>query len=82
MPWIIDSSPIDNEEKTEGVMSPNYTPDQKLAHKFRLLDDDGEVYYKGRSSDNSSFAPLDDYGMPNAGCTEIQYLNHGKWETL
>ena len=35
------------------------------------------------------FEPLDDFGMPNAGCTEIQYesdpeINHTgkKWETL
>ena len=52
---------------------------------FRMLDDDGEVYYHGKSSDKDTeeaFAPLDDFGMPNAGCIEIQYLENGKWETL
>lgn len=53
------------------------------AHTFRLLDDDGIVYYEGVSTVAASFAPLDDYGKPNDGCTEIQYRNAaGKWETL
>ena len=51
-------------------------------HKFRMYDDDGELYYEGFSNDSSSFQPLDDFGMPNAGCTEIKYLEKGKWETL
>lgn len=50
---------------------------------FRLLDDDGEIYAYGKSTDNSSFAPLDRY-MYDYGCTEIQYKNKitGKYETL
>ena len=50
---------------------------------FRLLDDDGEVYAYGKSTDNSSFAPLDRY-MYDYGCTEIQYKNKitGKYEML
>ena len=52
-------------------------------HKFRMLDDDGELYYEGYSDDDSSFDPLDDFGTPNAGCTEIQYKDEkGKWSTL
>ena len=50
--------------------------------KFRMYDDDGELYYEGYSNDSSSFQPLDDFGMPNAGCTEIKYYENGKWETL
>lgn len=53
--------------------------------KFRLLDDDKEVYYIGFSDDCDSeraFEPLDMFGAAD-GCTEIQYLNkRGKWETL
>jgi len=51
---------------------------------FRMLDDDGEVYYEGKSTVADSFAPLDDFGMPNAGCTEIQYRNgdNHSWEGL
>lgn len=50
---------------------------------FRLLDDDGEIYAYGKSTDDSSFAPLDRY-MNDYGCTEIQYRNPvtGKYETL
>jgi hypothetical protein len=73
-----------------GVRSSNYPDDiaipvcavMRLPYQFRLLDDDGEVYYKGFCSCGSSFAPLDDYGMPDSGCTEIQYLVNGKWATL
>jgi hypothetical protein len=68
-----------------------------------LLDDDGEIYYYGRQLETSEcteeyengfwgaeseFAPLDNFGRPNAGCTELQYPNgkddKGKviWTTL
>ena len=52
-------------------------------HKFRLLDDDGEIYAYGVSTNSSSFAPLDHY-MYEYGCTEIQYRNPktGRYETL
>lgn len=54
--------------------------------KFRLLDDDGEVYFYGYSTscDNEeAFDPLDFYGEAY-GCTEIQYKNPktGEYETL
>lgn len=50
-----------------------------LTHKFRMLDDDGEVMYEGRSAscdDEDAFGPLDDFGEPNAGATRIDYLRH------
>lgn len=56
--------------------------------KFRLLDDDGEVYYEGlidrldHDDDDCLFGPLDDFGGPNDGCSTIQYKNGRKWETL
>lgn len=43
-------------------------------HKFRLLDDDGEIYFYGYSDCDSSFAPLD-WSMPLWGCVDIQYKN-------
>ena len=46
---------------------------ETATHKFRMYDDDGILYYEGISTNDSSFGPLDDYGMPNAGCTEIRY---------
>lgn len=52
---------------------------------FRLYDDDGNLYYKGHiAGDYAGFEPLDDFGMPNAGCAYIQYRNPStkEWETL
>ena len=56
--------------------------------KFRLLDDDGEVYFEGliteaalNGPEEESFAPLDDFGR-GYGCTELQYREGGKWVTL
>lgn len=53
---------------------------------FRLRDDDGELYYSGyaREDMEDEFAPLDDYGLPNAGCTTIEYRNPktGQYEVL
>lgn len=93
--WIITKDKLyegyTEEEKKEwewaksavGTHSRNYDG-RPLPHKFRMKDDDDEIYYYGRSSSDSSFAPLDDFGMPNAGCTSIEYYNaeHKKWEVL
>ncbi len=65
-----------------GTCSKNAKEGIKMEHKFRMLDGDREIYYYGKSSCNSSFAPLDDFGMGNSGCTEIQYYENGKWKTL
>lgn len=48
--------------------------------KFRLLDDDGKVYFVGMMS-AYSFAPLDNFGA-GYGCTELQYWEDGHWTTL
>lgn len=57
------------------------TEDMKL---FRLYDDDGNKYYEGVyvGEDEDMFAPLDDFGGPNAGCTEIRYLENGEWSAI
>jgi hypothetical protein len=48
-------------------------------HKFKMYDDDGVLYYKGLfigdPDSEEGFAPLDDFGMPNAGCTRIDYYD-------
>lgn len=64
----------------------NTNRSKKGLFKFRLLDDDGEIYFYGYSSscdDEDAFAPLDYYGEAY-GCTEIQYKNMetGEYETL
>ena len=87
--WIITKDKLFEQdsfifEKSEaGTCSRNYDG-RKLPHRFRMKDDDGEICYYGRSSSDSSFAPLDDFGMPNAGCTMIEYYNteRKKWELL
>lgn len=54
-------------------------------YKFRLLDDDGDVYFYGWSktnNDENAFLPLDCYGVAY-GCTMIEYKNsNGEWEEL
>ena len=55
--------------------------DKGFDHFFRMLDDDGFVYFMGYCKNDSSFAPLDDYGT-EYGCTEIQYKVDRKWTTL
>lgn len=54
---------------------------------FKMYDDDGELYYEGYfvgADDAEGFEPLEDFGMPNAGCTGIKYRNPktGKMEWL
>ena len=87
--WKITKDNISNGEAVrEEVGSPDYflgdTDKSKppMVYKFRMLDDDGEIYYEGVSSYSCSFEPLYDFGMPNDGCTDIQYLENGKWEVL
>ena len=86
--WEITKNIIDGFEDDEIVhpVSRNFKRDVKLPFKFRMLDDDGEIYFEGLSDDNRTedlFAPLDDFGMPSYGCTEIQYWNDKtkNWET-
>ena len=84
MRWVITDDCLDG---GKAVGAGNFPLDGRLGelpHRFRLLDDDGEVYYLGRSDDQDSevaFAPLD-WATGYAGCTEIQYRRDGHWETL
>jgi len=84
MHWVITD---DCGEDGQDVGAGNFPLDGcfvEVPHRFRLLDDDGEVYYLGRSDDQDSeaaFAPLD-WAAAHAGCTEIQYWRGGCWETL
>lgn len=53
-------------------------------YPFTMHDDDGYLYYIGRSNRYGSMLPLDNFGRPNAGATEIRYWSNAnnKWETL
>lgn len=54
---------------------------------FEMYDDEGSKYFAGYivgDDDCFGFEPLDDFGMPGYGCTEIRYKNPhtGKMEIL
>jgi len=93
--WIITKDCISSPDETnsKGVCSNNYKEEYsygegtKLPHKFRLSDDDGEIYYYGyanSNNDNKAFYPLEDFAEGYAGCTTIEYYNSltKKWEVL
>lgn len=94
MGWIIDvdhdadkTAKAPSNANAVGMIGPRaYKGDgSELHNKFRMLTDDREVVYEGRSGDNSDFGPLDDFGQPNYGCTIIQYWQAGPgggWKDL
>lgn len=76
-----------------GPRNARLTAEQIIAHpqgrKFRMKDGDGEVYYEGvmvitgDDGDEAEFRPLDDFGTPNAGATDIEYQRaDGTWEVI
>ena len=85
--WIIDKDYTENEHHpvTVEIMGPRgCNPFTECPFEFCMYDDDGLLYYSGKSSEYATFDPLDDYGAPNAGCTSIEWLNPktGEWEIL
>ena len=78
--WIITNDYIENGLEN-GTMGPGPGYAQKAKQicypdnmaLFKMFDDDGKLYYAGKIwGDYDGFEPLDDFGMPSAGCTEIQ----------
>lgn len=70
--WTITSSTI-------GGKPQQPEPDQTL--RFRLFDDDDNMYFEGVMKPTSSerlFDPLDDYGVA-FGCTHIKVFEKGAW---
>lgn len=94
--WIIDrdllfESEGDGRDETGTVGPSGFEGDPaSFDIKFRMYDDDDELYYEGRMNQDAmddGFAegwgdPLDDFGTPNAGCTRLDYLEDGTWKTL
>ncbi len=90
--WIITKDHIAEgiEDSDVGVCGPresNGEADDLVAdgegRLFRMYDDDGILYYTGRLYDTTGeygeaacYAPLGDFGMPNAGCTSVKYHGH------
>jgi hypothetical protein len=75
-----------------GVMGPHDAPDEMCEQlkagkgtAFRIKEDGGELCYEGRylGPDNGDmFGPVSDFGEPDAGATEIEYRESGKWVRL
>lgn len=53
----------------------------RFKYKFKMLDSDRKVYFKGLATSTDSFAPLDDLGELY-GCTDIKYFEGGRWVSL
>ena len=68
-----------------GTVGP-YNADETITEnkgRFRMKDGDHTIYYHGEIyGDYDGFEPLDDFGMPNAGCTSIEYNEKGEWKQL
>jgi hypothetical protein len=84
--WTITNDMLE-EGKKVGTSSCDYdkTKTFLLPRRFRMLDDDGEIYYEGVSDDCDSeraFEPLDDFGEGYAGCTQIHYFDGQSWKQL
>jgi hypothetical protein len=87
--WVItrdllfEENALLSDKSEAGAKSKDFKAADKAFYEFRLLDDDGIVYYHGLSDscDDNAFEPLD-YYMAHSGCTEIQYKVNGQWETL
>lgn len=91
--WRITNNIIDQGEKrcplftSRNFNEADFASEPKI--KFRLLDDDREVYFEGEISavqlldggEDSAFEPLDTVGR-SYGCTELQYREKGRWVTL
>ena len=58
-----------------------------LTIKFRLYDDDGNLYFTGRMNEASldeygMSDPLYNYGYPDSGAVRLDILQDGKWTTV
>lgn len=86
-----DDSPFASEV---GVSGPENAPQELIdqladgeGRKFRLRDDDGELYYEGLvvgsdDWDDLPGNPLHDFGMPSAGATLYEERINGKWQII
>lgn len=80
MTYIITHNLIDGKEPVQVSAEAA----DRYPHRFRLYDDDGELYFEGRSMTNddaAAFTPLD-VTEGAYGCTEIRYLYGDVWEQL
>lgn len=75
---LVDDKYITKSEVGRGTFKGN---PGELPYTWRVKDDDGEIYYYGKS-DRKEFEPLE-WAQAHAGATSIEYKNEaGQWETL
>lgn len=97
--WLITKDFLPDPDAQEGtslnatrLMGPRHglhlTAEEVKKHpkrkRFRMLDDDQEIYYEGflvDLTDEHILAPLDDFGTPNAGATTLQIWDKG-WKSV
>jgi|APSaa5957512576_1039674.scaffolds.fasta_scaffold00033_6 hypothetical protein len=87
--WIITESHLESLKDELGTLGPGgavYSEEEitEFGRKFEMYDDDDILYYTGYiCGEYDGFEPLDDFGMPNAGCTSIKLdSGHGDMLTL
>jgi hypothetical protein len=78
--WMITKDLIDD-GANEGRKSAGFKPGKPMTVKFRMYDDDMELYFTGHMQ-KLDFEPLEDFGMPAYGCTELQYNTGKGWDTM
>jgi len=79
---------LDPGESFTGVIGPGNAPQHLIkrlsdgeGQKFRLYDADDKLCFEGlfittgSAEGEEKFSPLDDFGLPDAGCTRIDYFN-------
>jgi hypothetical protein len=82
--WTITRDYIENGAET-GLTGPrNKSRHTANETAFKMYDDDGALYYAGKIwGDFDGSEPLDDFGTPAAGCTEIKLRDSdGVFRTL
>lgn len=86
MQEYIFNSFVITKDKINEVGNTGVTIPKNCDIKFRLLDDDSEIYFYGYQdekdgSEENVFAPLD-WGMNDSGCTELQQYIDKEWVTV
>ena len=89
------TKPAGTNSNAVGIVGPRgakLTFEQIVNHangkKFRMKDDDGELYYEGvyvETKSSDELEPLDCFGEPNAGCTTLEMWKAGEgggWEIV
>jgi hypothetical protein len=90
MTWKIDHDYLNTDPKGSqfyipsrvGTCGSTNLTEVKETVRFRLLDDDGEVYYGGWLHDDGECLNQESalsYGMHDAGCTVVEVKRDGSW---